>query len=79
MSGSAGPNFKRCPTCGSRKIKLVERDYATTAKGRQIIVPNVRRHECPVCGEVLLDYDAVKQIEMRRLPSAKSRQLARVT
>jgi YgiT-type zinc finger domain-containing protein len=60
------PTFKTCPTCGSRKIKLVEGDYIAVAGDKRIVVPNVRRHECPSCGEVLLDYDAVKQIENAR-------------
>lgn len=70
------PVFKKCPSCGSRKIKLVEGDYPTTARGKRIVVPDVRRHECPDCGEVLLDYEAVKQIESRRFSSRKRRQLA---
>jgi len=44
----------------------VEGDYVTTARGKPLVVADVRRHECPVCGEVLLDYDAVKQLEERR-------------
>lgn len=70
------PLFKKCPTCGSRKIKLVGGNYRTTARGKPIVVPGVRRHECPVCGEVLLDYDAVKKIERRRFANRKPRGLA---
>jgi hypothetical protein len=71
--------FNRRPTCGSRKIKLIEGDCPTLAGGKSIIVPNVRRHEYAACGEVLLDYDAVKQIEAERPPARKPRRLARAT
>jgi len=60
------PTFKTCPTCGSRKIKLATGDYRTTTRGRSIVIPDVRRHECPTCGEILLDYEAVQQIEEAR-------------
>jgi len=39
--------------------------------------PNVRRYECPACGEVLLDYEATKQIEAKRFAPAKPRRFAR--
>jgi YgiT-type zinc finger domain-containing protein len=68
------PVFKKCPTCGSRKIKLIEGNYSTSARGKKITIPNIRRHECPACGEVLLDYNAVKQIESRRFSARKLRQ-----
>ncbi|MEI8197583.1 MAG: YgiT-type zinc finger protein [Phycisphaerae bacterium] len=61
------PTFKTCPTCGSRKIKLTEGNYTTTCRGNRIVVRNVRRHECPTCGEVLLDFEAMEQIEAARL------------
>jgi len=72
------PVFRRCPSCGSRGIALVESDYATTARGKRLVVPDVRRHECPACGEVLLDYEAVKQVEAVRRPWRKRRELTMV-
>ena len=71
------PIFKKCLNCGSGKIRLVESDYTTTAGQKNILVPNVRRHECPACGEVLLDYEAVKQIESYRFPIRKMREFYR--
>jgi YgiT-type zinc finger domain-containing protein len=78
MHSPLRPIFKKCPTCGSRRIKLVEGNYPTSVKGKSIVIRNVRRHQCPVCGEVLLDYEAVKQIEARRLGAKKLKQLARM-
>ncbi|MBI5762795.1 MAG: YgiT-type zinc finger protein [Planctomycetes bacterium] len=76
MTNSASPQFKKCPTCGSTKIGLVRGNYQTTARGKPIVVANVRRHECSNCGEVLLDYEAVKKIELRRSAKRKLRQRA---
>ena len=71
------PVFKKCPSCGSRRIKRVSGDYRTTARGKRIVVHGVSRHECPACGEVLLDYDAVKKIERRRFAPRRTRRVAR--
>ncbi len=76
MTKHNGPHFKKCPTCGSAKVCLVEGKYQTTARGKRIIVANVRRHECSHCGEVLLDYDAVKKIELCRFAKRKPRRRA---
>lgn len=71
------PLFKRCPSCGSRKIKLVNGAHRTQVRGKRDAVPGIRRHERPACGEVLLDYEAVKKIERRRFAPRKTRRLAR--
>ena len=63
--------INECPTCGSRKIKRLEGQYIFTSRGVRVVVPDLQRHECPVCGEILLDYDAMKQIEALR-PQRKS-------
>ena len=70
------PRFKKCPTCGSRRIKVVHGDYRTTARGKPIVVRDVKRHECPVCGEILLGYEAMKSIEARRFAKRKERRMA---
>lgn len=70
------PHFDKCPLCGSRKIALVEGPYHTTTKGKAIVVPRVRRHECAGCGEVFLDYDAMDAVEAAKL-SVNKRQPAR--
>jgi YgiT-type zinc finger domain-containing protein len=77
MMSLTRPVFKKCPSCGSRRIKRVRGDYCTTARGKPIVVSRVSRHECPACGEVLLDYEAVKRIERRRFAPRKSRRVAR--
>ncbi len=73
MTHSPHPHFKKCPTCGSPKIKLVRGNYRTSARGKPITVSNVQRHECPACGEILLDYDAMKKIEFCRFAKRKPR------
>ena len=52
-----------CPTCGSRKIKLVRRNSTRSYKGKPYTVPNLEFYECPDCGERLYDRDAMRKIE----------------
>jgi len=65
------PVFKKCRSRGSRKIKLVEGDYATRSRRKPSVVPGVRRYVWTACGEVFLDYEAVKQIESYRFPGRR--------
>lgn len=53
----------RCPTCGSRKIKLVRRDWTDEVAGKRYTVPNLDFYECPNCGEKLYDQEAMRKIE----------------
>ena len=55
--------LKICPTCGSPKIRLTEKDLAFTRRGREIVVPRVECEECPDCGEVITDYAANQYID----------------
>ena len=57
------PIAKTCPTCGSRRIKIVRSDYPTTVRGRRVIVPDLERQECPNCGEILFDRSAMRKIQ----------------
>ncbi len=57
------PVLSKCPTCGSRRIKVVRSDYKTTIQGRSRIVPDLERQECPDCGEVLFDCAAMERLE----------------
>jgi YgiT-type zinc finger domain-containing protein len=68
------PTLTKCPTCGSRKLKLVRSDFKTRIQGRPATVPDLERQECPVCGEVLFDCIAMERLEALR---QKKRKLAR--
>ena len=57
------PIAKTCPTCGSSRIRLVKSNYATMVRGRKVIVDDLERQECPVCGEVLFYCAAMKRIQ----------------
>jgi YgiT-type zinc finger domain-containing protein len=52
-----------CPTCGSRKIKRVRRDWTDEAAGERYTVPNLEFYDCPSCGEKLYDREAMREIE----------------
>jgi len=61
-----------CPTCGSRKIRLVKRDWTDEFEGQRYTVPNLSFHECPDCGERLYDRDAMRKIEAHSPAYSKS-------
>lgn len=60
------PILTRCPTCGSRKIKVVRSDYKTRIHGRSVAVPDLERAECPNCGEILFDCAGMERLEALR-------------
>lgn len=71
------PVVKKCPTCGSRKIRVVCSDYKTTVQGRTVTVPDLEREECPNCGEVLFDCAAMERLEALRTKRRKVLHAAR--
>ncbi len=56
-------NITTCPTCGSRRIQHVRRDFHEVYKGEAYVVPDLDFHECPDCGEKVFDRDAMRRIE----------------
>jgi YgiT-type zinc finger domain-containing protein len=55
--------IKRCPTCGSDKIKQVHRNWRGEFHGHAYTVPALGYYECPVCGEKIYDREAMRRIE----------------
>jgi len=55
-----------CPTCGSKRIRLVRRGVTRTFRGRTYQVPDVEFHECPNCGEKLYGREAMHKLESYR-------------
>ncbi len=53
----------KCPTCGSKKIRLVRRNWKGMFEGEDYTVPNLSFHECPDCGEEIYDREAMRKIE----------------
>jgi len=56
-------NITVCPSCGSKRIKKVRRDWTGEFQGQTYIVPGLEFHECPQCGERVYDRDAMRRIE----------------
>jgi YgiT-type zinc finger domain-containing protein len=55
----------RCPSCGSGKIEKVQKDWTGEYRGKKYSVEALEFYECPVCGELLFDRDAMHRIEAR--------------
>ncbi|MGH7176594.1 MAG: YgiT-type zinc finger protein [Tepidisphaeraceae bacterium] len=65
------PVAKSCPTCGSRRIRRQRSDFPMRFGSRRVVVPELERQECPVCGEVLFDRDAMKKIQSHYPPARR--------
>ena len=52
-------SLRRCPTCGSDRIRNVVDNYRTRVQGEEIVIPGLERDECPACGEVLFSPEAM--------------------
>jgi YgiT-type zinc finger domain-containing protein len=59
------PKITSCPSCGSRNIKKIRRNWTGNFKGKRYTVPNLQYYECPDCGEKIYDRDAMREIEAR--------------
>ena len=62
-----------CPTCGSKRIKLLRRNWKDSFKGKPYTVPDLEFYECPNCGERLYDREAMRKIERYSPAYSKSR------
>jgi len=56
-------NITVCPSCGSRRIRKVRRDWTGEFQGQTYVVPGLEFYECPQCGERVYDRDAMRRIE----------------
>ncbi|MGD0949147.1 MAG: type II toxin-antitoxin system MqsA family antitoxin [Candidatus Binatia bacterium] len=66
----------KCPTCGSRRIKKVRRNWKGSYRGHSYVVPTLEFYECPDCGEEIYDRDAMRKIEAHSPAYAKPRAAA---
>lgn len=53
----------KCPTCGSRKIKRVRRDWVGEYHGQTYTVRDLEFYECPACHERVYGREAMRKIE----------------
>lgn len=63
----------KCPTCGSAKIRKVQRDVCGQFAGRPYRAIGVRVYQCPVCGEEVYDPVAMEKIEHARMATRERR------
>jgi YgiT-type zinc finger domain-containing protein len=52
-----------CPSCDSKKIRKVRRNWTGQFKGQTYTVPNLEYYECPDCGEKVYNREAMRRIE----------------
>lgn len=61
-----------CPSCGSRKIRRVRRNWTGEFQDRVYTVPRLDFHECPDCDERAYDREAMRKIETHSPAFAKA-------
>jgi YgiT-type zinc finger domain-containing protein len=54
-----------CPSCGSRRIAKLRRDWDGDFEGKRYVVRDLEYYECPVCGEQVFDREEMRKIEAR--------------
>ena len=52
-----------CPSCGSKRIHKVQREWTAESNGQPYTVPSLEFHQGPVCGEKVYDRQAMRKIE----------------
>lgn len=66
---------KRCPTCGSERIKKVCRNWTGRSQGKRYTVPDLEFYVCPNCGEKVYGPQAMRKIE-NHSPAFRRQRLA---
>jgi YgiT-type zinc finger domain-containing protein len=67
---------KVCPTCGSKKIKQITRDWKGRSHGKDYIVHSLTFYACPNCGEEVYDPEAVHKIQEESPSFSRRKRLA---
>ncbi len=52
-----------CPSCGSKDIKRLCRNWIGEYKGQTYMVPDLEFYECAQCREKVYDPEAMRKIE----------------
>ena len=55
--------IKKCPSCGSKNLKRIRKDWKSTGLKKNYNVPSLDYYVCPDCGEELFDQAAMNRIE----------------
>jgi hypothetical protein len=56
-------SIKKCPTCGSRDLQKLCKDWKSNTPGGKYTVPLLEYYKCPDCKEELYDKEAMRKIE----------------
>jgi YgiT-type zinc finger domain-containing protein len=58
--------LKKCPLCGSAKIRRICEDFKVTIAGQRKIIPDVDRYKCFTCGEEFFDHASNVKLDLYR-------------
>ena len=69
-------NLKKCPLCGSIKIKQTRGEFKARVGKRIIVIPSVKRQQCASCGEEFFDREANAILDRYRKTCGKHMKVA---
>ncbi|MDD5675000.1 MAG: YgiT-type zinc finger protein [Chitinivibrionales bacterium] len=69
-------DIKKCPICGSIKIKQVSGEFKAHTGKRIIVIPSVKRQQCASCGEEFFDREANAILDRYRKTCSKPIKIA---
>ncbi len=58
--------LKKCPICGSPKIRRICEEFKATVQGKKMVIPNVERQKCSSCGEEFFDHASNEKLDAFR-------------
>ena len=61
--------LKKCPVCGSPKIRLISEEFKAIVRGKKMTIPDVERQKCFSCGEEFFDHASNEKLDAFRRKS----------
>jgi YgiT-type zinc finger domain-containing protein len=58
--------LKKCPICGSSKIRQICEEFKVTIQGKKMAIPDVERQKCNSCGEEFFDHASNEKLDAFR-------------
>jgi YgiT-type zinc finger domain-containing protein len=58
--------LKKCPACGSPKIRRSCEEFKATIHGKKLVIPDIERQKCFSCGEEFFDHASNEKLDAFR-------------
>jgi len=58
--------LKKCPMCGSSKIRIICEEFKAVVRGKKMAIPNIERQKFFSCGEEFFDHASNTKLDAFR-------------